>query len=146
MSKEVIGFNLVGIETKEFATFEESFNPNDKDNIDLNLNLGFQLSENLDIINCIFTINFSQRENLLIKLKLSCSFKLDETTINSFKKDKEIIFPKHLMSHFGVITVGTARGVLHSKTDGSIFNDLLLPTINLTEMIKDDIIFDLDQS
>jgi hypothetical protein len=50
------------------------------------------------------------------------------------------------MSHFGVITVGTARGVLHSKTDGSIFNDLILPTINLTEIIKDDIIFDLDQS
>jgi hypothetical protein len=90
MSKEEIGFNLVGIETKEFATFEESFNPKDKDNIDLNLNVGFQLSENLDIINCIFTINFSQRENLLLKLKLSCTFKLDETTIKNFKKDKEI--------------------------------------------------------
>jgi len=146
MSKKVIGFNLVGIDTKEFATFEEVFDSSDKANIDLDLNIGFQLSENLDIINCIFTITFSQNNNVFIKLKLSCSFKLEETTINSFKKDQEIIFPKHLMSHFGVITIGTARGVLHSKTDGSIFNDLILPTINLTEMIKDDIIFDLDQA
>ena len=146
MSKKVIGFNLVGIETKEFATFEEIFDSNDKANIDLDLNVGFQLSENLDIINCIFTITFSQNKNVFIKLKLSCSFKLDETTINSFKKDQKIIFPKSLMSHFGVITVGTARGVLHSKTDGSVFSELILPTINLTEMIKEDITFDLEQS
>ena len=141
-----MGFNLVGIETKEFATFEESFNANDIENIDLNLNVGFQLSDKLDIINCIFTISFLQKENVFIKLKLICSFKLEEKTLERFKKDQKIIFPKSLMSHFGVITVGTARGVLHSKTNGSIFNDLLLPTINLTKIIKEDIIFPLDQS
>lgn len=146
MGKKEIGFNLVGIDTKEFATFEESFNSNDVENIDLNINIGFQLSDKLDIINCVFTINFLQNENVFIKLKLSCAFKLEESTLKSFKKDNKIIFPKPLMSHFGVITVGTARGVLHAKTDGSIFNDLILPTVNLTEMITEDIEFEIESN
>jgi hypothetical protein len=146
MGKKKIGFNLVGIDTKEFATFEESFDSNNIENIDLNINIGFQLSDNLDIINCVFTINFLQKENVLIKLKLSCTFSIDESTLKSFKKDNKIIFPKPLMSHFGVITVGAARGVLHAKTDGSIFNDLVLPTVNLTEMITEDIVFEIESN
>ncbi|WP_262906606.1 hypothetical protein [Tenacibaculum finnmarkense] len=37
-----------------------------------------------------------------------------------------------------MITVGTTRGVLHSKTDNTIFNEFILPTLNVSQMITED--------
>ena len=43
-----------------------------------------------------------------------------------------------------MITVGTLRGVLHAKTENTEFNEFFLPTINVTDLIKEDIRFNLD--
>ena len=48
-------------------------------------------------------------------------------------------FTKNLVTHFSVIAIGTTRGVLHAKTDGSKFNDFVLPTIDITQIITEDI-------
>jgi len=45
------------------------------------------------------------------------------------------------MTHLSVMTVGTARVVLHTKTEGTFFNRFLLPTINVPELVTDDIQF-----
>ena len=39
-----------------------------------------------------------------------------------------------------MIAVGTARGILHAKTEATKFNQFLIPPINVVELIKDDII------
>ena len=49
------------------------------------------------------------------------------------------------MKHLSVITVGTARGVLHAKTENTPFNKFVLPTINVTELVKEDVSFDLEK-
>lgn len=143
MENKGIGFRLVGIKTNEFATFEEHFQPKTESQ-GLGINISFELGKNLQDISCVLVLKLSQEDQLVVKLKISCSFKLTEEAVSRFKDDSKIIFPKSLMSHFGVLTVGTARGVLHSKTDGTILNGLVLPTINLSEIIKEDIVFDLD--
>ena len=55
-----------------------------------------------------------------------------------------VSFPKGFMAHLAVITVGTTRGVLHAKTENSKFNKYFLPTINVNELVKNDISFALD--
>ena len=35
------------------------------------------------------------------------------------------------------MTIGTTRGILHAKTEGTCFNKYVLPTINVTEIIKE---------
>jgi len=37
-------------------------------------------------------------------------------------------------------TVGTARGVLHSKTESTPFNGLIIPPINVEQIIQEDIV------
>jgi hypothetical protein len=37
-----------------------------------------------------------------------------------------------------MITVGTARGVLHAKTEGTTLNKFFIPTVNVVEMVTDD--------
>ncbi len=48
--------------------------------------------------------------------------------------------PKNFAQHIGVITVGTARGILHTKTEGTILNSLIIPSINVLELVPNDII------
>jgi hypothetical protein len=36
-------------------------------------------------------------------------------------------------------TVGTIRGILHCKTEGTPFNALILPPINVSEMVTGDL-------
>lgn len=44
------------------------------------------------------------------------------------------------MAHLTTIMVGTARGILHAKTENTLFNQFLLPTIDVTELVTDDVI------
>jgi hypothetical protein len=36
-----------------------------------------------------------------------------------------------------MLTIGTTRGVLHAKTEHTLFNQYLLPTINVNDIVKE---------
>jgi len=38
-----------------------------------------------------------------------------------------------------VVTVGTARGVLHNKTENTVFNRFIIPLLDATALIKEDV-------
>mgnify|MGYP006435406775 CR=1 FL=1 len=145
MENKGINFKLIGIKTHEFATFEENFEPNTNQQR-FRLNTSFKLGENLNDISCVILMELLHEEELIVKLKISCLFIISEEALSSFKKENKITFPKSLMSHFAVLTVGTARGILYSKTEHTALNGLVLPTINLNETIKEDIVFDIESN
>lgn len=60
------------------------------------------------------------------------------------QKDGSYLVTQGLATHFAVLTVGSARGILHAKTEGTIYNQYLLPTIDIKEMIQEDIILHLE--
>ena len=39
-----------------------------------------------------------------------------------------------------MLTIGTARGVLHSKTENTPYNKYLLPTLNVSDLVNNDLI------
>ena len=43
-----------------------------------------------------------------------------------------------------MLTIGTTRGVLHSKTENTPFNSFLLPTLNVNELVKKDVVFKVE--
>ena len=55
------------------------------------------------------------------------------------KKDKSWIIPVDFLRYMGTIVVGTARGVLHTKTEGTVLNAYVLPPINVMELVKEDL-------
>jgi hypothetical protein len=73
-------------------------------------------------------------------------FLIEENSFNLLKdtQKKQVKIPKDFLTHLAILSVGTARGVLFSKTEGTIFSTFILPTINLQEMINEDAIFDLE--
>ncbi|NOQ75958.1 MAG: hypothetical protein GQ574_28385 [Crocinitomix sp.] len=59
--------------------------------------------------------------------------------------EQELVFPKGFIRHLSVICVGTARGILHAKTEGTKFNEFILPTINVEDLIQEDASFELKE-
>jgi hypothetical protein len=58
-------------------------------------------------------------------------------------KEGKITFPQNFVCHMAMLTVGTSRGILHSKTENTIFNSYILPTTNVKEIISSDVWFDI---
>ena len=91
----------------------------------------------------VMTFNFISEEEKVMLLKLNCEFQIQEDDWNSQINDAKIIFPKNFIEYLVVQTVGTARGVLHCKTEGTAFNHIILPPMNVSDMINGDMIVNL---
>lgn len=137
-----IGFEFLGIKTEQFAVFEENFNS--KKDINLNTGLQFKLDHSNKQIGVFLELSFQQQKKPFIKIQVSCHFHIVEDSWSAFIHENEakIIIPKGFLEHIAVITVGTTRGILHAKTEGTQFSNYFVPLINLTEMIKDDAVFE----
>lgn len=136
-----INFLLLDIKTEQFAIFEENYIENELVNLNTNLTFGLNSDDKVFLVTPKYT--FEIKKTPFMTIQISCFFKIEDSAWDSFKLDKQITFPKDFIAHMAMITVGTSRGVLHSKTEGTIFNKYILPTINVAKMIPEDITFDV---
>jgi hypothetical protein len=138
-----IGFLLNKITTDQFAIIESSYKDNEEVQFNYGLNFGFD--KETRIIAIFFKFNLQQEGNPFLIIEVGGHFLIEPKTWNTFfNSDSEIItIPKNFMQHLAVITIGTSRGILHTKTENTIFNKFILPTVNVTEMIKEDVVFSL---
>ncbi len=56
----------------------------------------------------------------------------------TFEKEDGLQIPKSVMELLAVHTIGTSRGILFCKTEGTPFNSLMIPPINVAGMMKDE--------
>jgi hypothetical protein len=132
-----IVFNLNKINTLQFAIIESAFNK-DNDEFNIETSLGFGVDyENRSILSLVH-IQFEQGNKPFLIIETSCEFDVIDSFWEKVNKEGSITLPKGFMAHLAMITVGTTRGVLHSKTKDTYFNKFILPTINVSEMIEKD--------
>jgi hypothetical protein len=135
-----ISFNLVKIKTDQFALFEE--NHLEKGNIKLSTNLSFGLNTDDKVFSVTTKFTFEIKKKPFMTIQVSSFFQIEDTAWNNFNTNGQMVFPKAFVAHMAMITVGSARGVLHAKTEETIFNKYILPTLNVAEMIPEDVVFD----
>ncbi len=134
-----IGFKLVKITTEQFAVIPDAFNSNNP-KTEMSIGLKFGLDKEHKIIASFVKVQFEQRKKAFLVIEIANHFNVEERAWNSFEKtDTSIIIPKGFASHLVMLTIGTLRGALHCKTENTEFNSYILPTINVTELIKNDI-------
>lgn len=139
--KTSVGFVLQGIKTEQFAILEENYAP--KKEIDLGAGLQFKVDIENKQIGTFLSFEFIQGKKVFLKIQVSCHFKIEETAWTSFRNEDQLIVPKGFLAHLVMITTGTTRGVLFAKTEGTTFSKYLIPTINVAEMIKEDVSFEI---
>ena len=76
-------------------------------------------------------------------LQVLCEFGIHPEDLQSITSDNKVTIPKGTLDYFIAQTVGTARGILHCKTEGTPFNGIIIPPMNVTTMVDSDMIINL---
>ena len=140
-SDKILEFKIINIKTEQFALFEENHLDKGEINLDTNLSYGLNATERNFIVSIKFT--FGMKKKPFMTIQVNCNFEISQESFNSLIIDDNIIVPNKFIAHMAMITVGTSRGILHSKTEGTIFNKYILPTINVSQMLPEDAIFEI---
>lgn len=140
-----VGFFLLSIKTEQFAVFEEYYSP--KKEVNLGTELQFKIDNQNKQIGVFLGFDFIQGKNVFIKINVSCHFRIEDNSWNGFINEKSgmLKVPKGFIAHLAMITIGTCRGVLFAKTESTPFSKYIIPTINVEEMVNEDVLFDLSE-
>ena len=143
MNEELIKFGLRKITTSQFATVDTV--EINEDAIQLNFGFTFGINEEHRNVGCNVKFEFLSDERLFMVIDILCDFEVAQDSWEGFLdvESNKITLPLSMVTHMTVLTVGTARGVLHCKTENTKYNKYFLPTINVTDSITSDITIDL---
>lgn len=134
-----INFKLLQIKTEQFATFKENLP------IEGELNFGTELEFKLNPadkhIGAFALFTLEQNQKVILKLEVSSHFAIESASWEKCEEDSGVTLPKNFLAHIAMITVGTARGVLHTKTEGTPFNRFVIPLVNVANLITEDAVF-----
>lgn len=144
MEKKKIDFALLALKTEQFATFEENYAKSKKSN--LNTSLEFKINKENKQIGVFVTFTFEQTKKAFLRIQVSCHFGIKPETWDVHSLESKMVFPKDFMTHIAMITISSTRGILHSKTEGTLFNEFLLPIIDTTKLVNIDVEFPLLES
>jgi hypothetical protein len=143
-NKQIL-FQLMAMATEEFATFEENLQDGE---IDLKIQISSEFGIDAESRRVQTSVRFGyfNNEQPIIILEASCEFQVVPDSWEGFfnKGRTNLTLPKTLVQHLATITVGTTRGILHSKTENTPFNKYFIPLINVTEMFNENLKFDLN--
>lgn len=128
-------FRFLKINIEQFAIIEKAFS-NVQNDVSLGIEVSFGLGENQEIVIVTTKFIFSKEHPFLI-LQVSCFFEVNSPLIK-----ESLIIDQDTARHLLMLTIGTSRGILHAKTEGTKFCDFIIPTLNLYKYITEDVKFD----
>ncbi|WP_417200542.1 hypothetical protein [Bizionia sp.] len=137
-----LGFALTGLRTVSFAIIDAANKKTGETNLMTTLRFGLDIDDSTVSCNTRFAFEKKKDQPFLI-LEVQALFEIEKSDfLNKMKQeDGSFLIAKGLAVHFAVLTIGSARGVLHAKTEGTPYNEYLLPTIDVKSMVPEDIIF-----
>lgn len=133
--KRTIPYRISHIETVQFAVFPENFVNGAE--VMVNTNCGYNVRSDLHQVRNIISVNYIQNEKLLLVAQLACYYDIAPDGFKAIKEEGKI--PVDFLRYMGSISVGTIRGVIHAKTEGTVLNPVVMPPVNLEEMITGDL-------
>jgi len=135
-----IGFQLINITTEQFATIPDAFDKSIKE-ITFSVNIDFGVNKEERVIASVVKIQFEQKKSTFLIIEISNHYNIEQSGWDEMNKDdkNKLIIPKDFATHLLILTIGTLRGVLHAKTENTEFNQFVLPTLNISELIQSDI-------
>ena len=133
----MLRFRMVRINVEQFAILANDV-PAGKITIDTSIGVKASVPDRKIALEVEF--NFTSIEEKIMVLKQLSEFEIHEEDWMSFQTEGKVTIPKEMIECFVAQAVGTARGVLHCKTEGTPFNHLILPPLDVTEMIEQDVI------
>jgi hypothetical protein len=135
-----IQFGFSAITTDEFALTGEVYDPAIE--AQMNVTVDFSFIKNESRLKVGVKCLLYQEEKTLVIIAVSCWFKvsLDDWYAQYNEEGNTLTLQRLAALHFAGLTVSTTRGALHAKTENRMMQSVVLPPVNLNEIIKEDII------
>jgi len=133
-----IPYRIVQIVTSKFEQHSDSLEIGP----DIQVNSGYNFAVNDDAhrVRCESVYKYLQNDVELLDLILVCIFEVESNAFNALKNENEITIPVEFMRYMATICVGTARGIIHARTESTPLSNIVLPPINLVEIIKEPLV------
>ena len=143
MTYNKLGFAFTGLRTVSFAIIDKAYKKIGETNLMTGLRFGLDIDDHVVTCNTRFSFEKKKDQPFLI-LEIQALFEIEKDDfVNKMKQDNNTyLVAKDLAVHFVVLTIGSARGILHAKTEGTPFNEFLLPTIDVNNMLEEDVLFE----
>ncbi|MGB3183335.1 MAG: hypothetical protein WBB45_18235 [Cyclobacteriaceae bacterium] len=142
MSEKVgnIGFSLEKITSEHFTIAEDAYRTEKRTKMQIDFEYGANYQSHT--VSVYLDVRFLQDTISFLILKTGCHFTLSESARAAFLSDDNdrLILPREFIRHLLMLSIGTARGVLHAKTEQTELNHILLPAIDVNEIIDGDVI------
>lgn len=133
----IIPFRIRQIKTQQFAMFPDLL-VNGKE-VTVDSEFSFGVNTEVKNILCVAKLSYRQDENLLLTTEVHCIFDIREDGTNQLKEQGRVVVD--FLRYLATIAVGTVRGIIHTKTENTVLNSVVVPPINLVEAIKEDFVF-----
>lgn len=130
----MIPFKMVKINVEQFAILSDEAQSG---NIGINISLGYKYSSEAKRIACVLDLKFEKESTPLIVLRMNCEFAILEDKWNMIENGDNVNIPVSLQKLLASQTIGASRGILYCKTEGTPFGNLILPPMNVEEIIPD---------
>lgn len=135
-----IKFRIQRIETLQFAKLHEEVN---EDQLSFLVNFGFGIDPEAMFVRTTFNYELLSESKSCVIIEVAVDFEINpECFEEQFKKDGKLFIKKDFAIHLAVVTVGTARGILHEKIKESPLSKYPIPTVNVQGQITKDISID----
>ena len=133
-----ISYRFSKITTQQFAIIEDVYNSEDEVNV--KWNLGFNCLDGTFIVNGTTRFEFLTNQNTpFIIVEVKCDFDIITPDPDMVKNNTIVKLPKVFGINLLSIMIGVTRGIMHAKTENTIFNKYIVPLIKLEEFVTDDI-------
>jgi len=133
----MITFSMNKIDLHQFAIVMQDIEKKDIKEIKVMLN--FQVMSETYNIGVSARFEFVGHDKSLAAIaEVGCLFSIRQDDWKREIQDKGAV-PKWILSLFAVHTVGTARGVVYVKTEGTPLRGLIIPPVNVDQMIEGDL-------
>lgn len=132
-------FRLVNIKIDQFAILQEEL-PHQE--LTLNLEIGSGANKCDRIVINKLKVNIVKDNDLLMTIAISCFFEIKLDSWKEWEHDNKVKIPRGFLVHTAIHTLGTMRGIMFCKTEGTPYQQLILPPTNVDNMITEDLLLD----
>ncbi|NBB28017.1 hypothetical protein [Cellulophaga sp. BC115SP] len=137
-----IGFSIIQISTEQFALLPEAYQVSKPAQIQHELSFGIDKDNKRIYVKKTARFHHVGNNYPFIIIAVSCQFQVNPDDWSMLEEAHKIVLPQNFGIHLGMLVVGTLRGVLYTKTENTIFNQFILPTIDVTALVPNDVTFE----
>lgn len=135
-----INFSIVGIRTEQYAAITELYREGEEVGFNIEVKYGVSTDDKVIVVNT--KCNFMHKGIPFLIIEVANHFQIQPESF-AFLIDetiKAVTIPAIFAAHLVLLTVGTTRGALHSKVENTLLSKFIVPSINLSELVKEPVV------